>query len=290
MGLSTKVTIKYGDFGHEVMVPVIVQAMQEDLKSSYSWHLTCPDCATEGNYAKVGLRKFCKNADCENHNEIAKEKYDELRTLDYKTAYDKEKIDACDNEASKVFEVLGSKPKDFPKSRILGCHYLVPNPKEKGSDVAFQVLVQGLLEHSKRSDGKMLIVSDARSKIERLGAIGIDNGNIVMFDVAFDEQIKPLNTTFELDVNEKYTKMGADWIDSLPEFDFATVSSKRNENYERLIDGDEITVATKSEKVEKSVEDMFATGIATTGTTKADKAESVVKDISTKKEKPAKAK
>ena len=47
MGLSTKVTIKYGDFGHEVMVPVIVQAMQEDLKSSYSWHLTCPDCSRD---------------------------------------------------------------------------------------------------------------------------------------------------------------------------------------------------------------------------------------------------
>ena len=60
-----------------------------------------------------------------------------------------------------------------------------------------------------------------------------------------------------LDPNVQMKNTNSIWIDSIPEFDFATMESQTNKNYDSLISGEEIAVEVKVEKVKKTAKDMF---------------------------------
>ena len=265
--VTTKVNIKYGQFPNEVTVPVVVVKMQDDLKSQFPFHQACPDCATDDGYSAVGRMAYCKNPSCGNHKEFPKES-DTLRTIDYKTAYPKEQVEACKSDQSKSLQILGTKSKDFPRNRIMGCYYVTPNLKEDGAEDRLSYLVGGLsLSES------ALVVSSNRTGSEKMGMLAIEDGNLVLFDIALDEQIRPLKEQFKLDESVETAEAGKDWIDSIPEFDFATMESQTNKNYDSLISGEEIAVEVKVEKVKKTAKDMFLSK----GKVKTDKVKGVKK-------------
>ena len=139
--VTSKVNIKYGTFPEEVIVPVIVQKMQDDLKSQYQWKMACPACAGE-TYSAIGRKNFCKNSDCEFSAEFPKEQ-DTLRTLDQKTVYEKAQIDACKEAQGKTLQIVGTIPKYFPRDRIMGCSYVVPNVKDAGAEARTSFRVRG---------------------------------------------------------------------------------------------------------------------------------------------------
>jgi hypothetical protein len=267
--VTTKVNIKYGTFPEEVTVPVIVQKMQDDLKSQYQWKMACPACAGE-KYSAIGRKNFCKNSDCEFSAEFPKEQ-DTLRTLDHKTVYEKAQIDACKEAQGKTLQIVGTIPKDFPRDRIMGCSYVVPNVKEDGAEDRTSFIVMGL-----RKSDNVLVVSSNRTGTEKLGILAVENGNLVLFDVALDEQIRKQSQKFTLDESEETAKVGAEWINNIPKFDFATMESQTNKNYESLVDGNEIVVETKKTEVKKSAKSMFA--IKTAGIVDTKKVEDVVED------------
>ena len=266
--VTSKVNIKYGQFPNEVTVPVVVVKMQDDLKSAYPFKTACPDCATDESYSALGRLTICKNPNCDNHNGFTGE---ELKTIDYKTAWKKEKVEACKSAQTKALQVLGTKSKDFPRHRIMGCYYVVPNLKEDGAEDRMSYLVGGL-----NSSESALVVSSNRTGSEKMGMLAIEDGNLVLFDIALDEQIRPMKEQFKLDTSEETIQLGKEWIDSIPEFDFATMESQTNKNYAKLINGEEIAVEVKEKTVKKSAKDMFVSK----GKVKTDK----VKDV--KKVKP----
>ena len=247
--VTTKVNIKYGQFPNEVTVPVVVVKMQDDLKAAYPFKTACPDCATDESYSALGRLTICKNPNCDNHNGFTGE---ELKTIDYKTAWKKEQVEACKSDQSKSLQILGTKSKDFPRNRIMGCYYVTPNLKEDGAEERLSYLVGGLsLSES------ALVVSSNRTGSEKMGMLAIEDGNLVLFDIALDEQIRPLKEQFKLDESVETAEAGKDWIDSIPEFDFSTMESQTNKNYAKLINGEEIAVEVKVEKVKKTAKDMF---------------------------------
>ena len=128
----------------------------------------------------------------------------------------------------------------------------------------------------------VLVVSSNRTGSEKMGVLAIENGQLVLFDIALDEQIRPMKEQFTLDESKETAEVGKAWIDSIPEFDFATMESATNKNYNALISGEEIVVETKAKQVKTSAKEMFQ-ALSKTGTTKTDKAEEVVKDLSSKK-------
>ena len=273
--VTTKVNIKYGTFPNEVSVPVVIVKMQDDLKSQYPFHQACSECKGE-KYSAVGRKAYCKNPSCKYHAEFPKEA-DTLRTIDYETAYPKEQVDACKVDQSKALQVLGKKSKDFPRNRMMGCYYVAPNLKEDGAEDRLSFLVGGLsLSES------ALVVSSNRTGSEKMGVLAIENGQLVLFDIALDEQIRPMKEQFTLDESKETAEVGKAWIDSIPEFDFATMESLTNKNYNALISGEEIVVETKAKQVKTCAKEMFQ-ALSKTGTTKTDKAEEVVKDLSSKK-------
>ena len=273
--VTTKVNIKYGTFPNEVSVPVVIVKMQDDLKSQYPFHQACSECKGD-KYSAVGRKAYCKNPSCKYHDEFPKEA-DTLRTIDYETAYPKEQVASCKTEQSKALQVLGTKTKNFPRNRIMGCYYVVPNLKEEGAEDRLSFLVGGL----KESDSS-LVVSSNRTGSEKMGMLAIENGQIVLFDIALDEQIRPMKEQFTLDESKETAEVGKAWIDSIPEFDFATMESLTNKNYNALVSGEEIVIEAKAKKVKTSAKDMFQ-ALSNTGTTKTNKAEEVVKDLSGKK-------
>jgi len=273
--VTTKVNIKYGTFPNEVSVPVVIVKMQDDLKSQYPFHQACPECKGE-KYSAVGRKAYCKNPNCTYHADFPKEA-DTLRTIDYETAYPKEQVDSCKVDQSKALQILGKKTKDFPRNRIMGCYYVAPNLKEDGAEDRLSFLVGGLsLSES------ALVVSSNRTGSEKMGVLAIENGQLVLFDIALDEQIRPMKEQFTLDESKETAEVGKAWIDSIPEFDFATMESVTNKNYNALISGEEIVVEAKAKQVKTSAKEMFQ-ALSKTGTTKTDKAEEVVKDLSSKK-------
>ena len=273
--VTTKVNIKYGTFPNEVAVPVVIVKMQDDLKSQYPFHQACPECKGE-KYSAVGRKAYCKNPNCTYHADFPKEA-DTLRTIDYETAYPKEQVDSCKVDQSKALQILGKKTKDFPRNRIMGCYYVAPNLKEDGAEDRLSFLVGGLsLSES------ALVVSSNRTGSEKMGVLAIENGQLVLFDIALDEQIRPMKEQFTLDESKETAEVGKAWIDSIPEFDFATMESVTNKNYNALISGEEIVVEAKAKQVKTSAKEMFQ-ALSKTGTTKTDKAEEVVKDLSSKK-------
>jgi hypothetical protein len=248
--VTTKVDIKYGKFPNEVTVPVVVVKMQDDLKAQYPFKTACPDCATDESYSALGRLTICKNTDCDNHKGF---KGTELKTLDYKTAWTKQQVEDCKSDQTKALQVLGTKPKDFSRHRIMGCYYVVPNLKEDGAEDRMSYLVGGL-----KASKSALVVSSNRTGSEKMGMLAIEDGNLVLFDIALDEQLRPLKEQFTLDTSKETEKLGKDWIDSIPEFDFSTMESQTNKNYGALISGEEIAVEVKVEKVKKTAKDMFA--------------------------------
>ena len=279
--VTTKVNIKYGQFPNEVTVPVVVVKMQDDLKSQFPFHQACPDCATDEGYSAVGRMAYCKNSNCGNHKEFPKES-DTLRTIDYKTAYPKEQVESCKSDQSKSLQVLGRKPKNFPRHRIMGCYYVVPNLKEDGAEDRMSYLVGGL-----NSSESALVVSSNRTGSEKMGVLAIEDGNLVLFDVALDEQIRPLKEQFKLDESLETAEAGKAWIETIPEFDFATVKSITNENYEKLIAGEEFIPEIGEKKVKQSAKDMF--GLKTTANVKTEKVD-VAESLRTPDPPKAKAK
>ena len=280
--VTTKVNIKYGQFPNEVTVPVVVVKMQDDLKSQFPFHQACPDCATDDGYSAVGRMAYCKNSNCGNHKEFPKES-DTLRTIDYKTAYPKEQVEACKSDQSKSLQVLGRKSKNFPRNRIMGCYYVTPNMKEEGAEDRLSYLVGGLsLSES------ALVVSSNRTGSEKMGVLAVEDGNLVLFDVALDEQIRPLKEQFKLDESLETAEAGKAWIENIPEFDFATVKSVTNENYEKLIAGEEFIPEIGEKKVKQSAKEMF--GLKTTADVKTDKVEDVAESLRTPDPPKAKAK
>ena len=288
--VTSKVNIKYGTFPNEVTVPVVIVKMQDDLKSQYPFHQACPDCAIEGDigdevsrYSAVGRMAYCKNPSCKNHKEFPKE-LDVLRTIDYKTVFPKEQVEACKSDQSKSLQILGRKAKDFPRNRIMGCYYVVPNLKEDGAEDRLSYLVGGL----KASDSA-LVVSSNRTGSEKMGMLAIEGDNIVLFDIALDEQIRPLKEQFKLDASEETAKLGKDWIDAIPEFDFSTMESQTNKNYERLLDGEEFTPEIAVKQIKKSAKDMFLSKgeVETTHTLELEQAETL-RTPDPPKEKPKK--
>ena len=281
---TSKVNIKYGTFPNEVTVPVVIKKMQDDLAQQYQWKMACPACAGE-TYSAIGRKNFCKNSDCEFNNEFPKEQ-DTLRTLDHKTAYKKEKIDACKEAQSRTLQVEGTRSMDeFPRYRIMGCNYVVPNLKEDDAEARMSFVVGGLKE-----TGKVLVISSNRTGTEKAGVLAVENGNLVLFDVAFDEQIREQTQKFTLDESSETVETGAAWVNEIPEFDFATMESQTNKNYNALIDGNEVAVETKKVSAKKSAKSMFA--IKTAGIVDTKKVEDVIeapKLKKPKKEKPKKA-
>ena len=52
--------------------------------------------------------------------------------------------------------MLGTKTKNVPRNRIMGCYYVVPNLKEEGAEDRLSFLVGGL----KESDSSLVVSSN----------------------------------------------------------------------------------------------------------------------------------
>ena len=275
--MAYKASIKYGTFPSEMSIPIVVVKMQDDIAVDYKWKMACPDCVKEGAevpYSEIGKKQYCKNPNCENHSDFPKES-DTLRTLDHKEVYEKVKVDLCKKKASKSLVILGTKPSNFPKYRIVGCQYVVPNVKEEDAEENTSFVVGALLGQLEKADGKVLIVSNNLTSTEKIGMLAVEDGNLLLYEILLDEQIRPLKEQFKLldwesEEGKDMIKIGSSWLDKIPEFDFASMVSERTINFKALIDGKDIAeMPEQKPKKKRSIKDIALehTAVETTGTT-----------------------
>jgi len=232
MGAKRLVNIIYRAKG--IQIPVELRPTRIKNLKEYKWRKVCPDCSES-----IGKKDYCKKLECINHDVLLKE--EAKLTIDGKESYTKEQVENCKIFLSDDIEILGKEMKPIDKTRILDCHYILPDTRENENIGKYSMLYFGL----KNSD-HVLPITTGRTNKEQFGVLTVEKDVMFLFTMAFTNQIRSFPEPRE--TLEKYkgplshetqTESGIGFINSLDLFDSAGYESQTDKNYELLINGKE---------------------------------------------------
>ena len=233
---------------------VRIDKMQDELHSEYIPHTVC-----SSDMYKIARKNICTNPNCKFHTEFpssddTKRTFEKLKNGEQaQETFEKEHIDNCKKLDSMTFKVLGSEPKDFDRTRIMGCAYVNPI-SVKGIHYQGYCLLWSALQGE-----QAISVSHARTGTEKLGILTVENGIMYLYDVAHTEQIRePKFDSSKIDVSVKTIGIAKAWIESLKPFDISVIESQTTKNFENLANGKPITTEIQEIKEEIEAEELFA--------------------------------
>lgn len=235
---------------------VKIEKMQDDPLVNYKPHQCCPECSQP-----VGKKDYCKNESCKFNAELPS-KLNQVRTFEKlkigqaaETVYPLSQIDACKATDKEQMVILGKEPKNFDKTRIMGCYYVLPVEMQGRNKRAFDLLI-----HAIKETDNVLTVRTGRTGSEKIGILSFENGNLNFFEVAYTHQIRQpsINVAEVCKIDAKTTAKAKAWMKSIEEFNSTHTESQTEKNFAELLEGKPITPEQIQEEILDDADEMFA--------------------------------
>ncbi len=216
------------------IIPVKIYTLVESDTSPLS--NACADCKGD-----IGHKNYCKGCSIESPTTVKAYKLSKT-----------EKVVLTDDQLAKLKEVdgeisvLGTVAKsDFDMKIVTGAYYLKPDtPKKKIAKSylkAYGIFRSGV----ENSDNLIAVRFSIRTK-EKLGVLTVQNNSLVLLAIAYNDQIREIETHDQIDLNDEEIQMGKDFIGKLEKTDLSQITNKFKDLLENILSGADVTSVSEA--------------------------------------------